>query len=214
MAMATIGSAQRIPCQLVVVPVAAPVAEQRRRQLRQACQRKGRTPSAQALALCDWLITVTNIPADQAMIDAIVVLLRLRWQIELVFKVWKGDRRITLTAAQDVTAVQVELYATWCGLILAHWGAIVGAWHMLGWSMMTALTIIRRSIRDLNRAIQAGTDLTVVLQEIATALQRERLQCRGDDRLNHAELLAHPAALGLAEALAAADLAYADASDA
>ncbi|WP_129672710.1 hypothetical protein [Candidatus Chloroploca sp. Khr17] len=73
--------------------------------------------------------------------------------IELLFKVWKGDRGITLTAAQDVTAVQVERYATWCGLILAHWVAIVGAWHMLGWSMMTALTIMRRSIRDLPYAL-------------------------------------------------------------
>ena len=70
------------------------VADTRRRCLRAAARAKGRQVSATRLALAAWTIFVTNVPVERLTLREALVLGRMRWQIELLFKLWKSHGRV------------------------------------------------------------------------------------------------------------------------
>ena len=53
-----------------------------------------RQPSQKQLGWCDWTLFITNIPTPLAGIEDVLVLARARWQIELIFKLWKQHGQI------------------------------------------------------------------------------------------------------------------------
>jgi len=75
------------------VRVPPAVADERRRKLREALQRQGYTVSKARLALAGWTLLVTNAPATLISVAEALVLYRARWQIELLFKLWKQHGR-------------------------------------------------------------------------------------------------------------------------
>src|SRR5262249_61845019 len=90
----TLGIAQRVPARLLATRVPQDVAAARRRRLRAAAQKKGRQVSAVRLALAAWTVLVTNVPAARLTLGEALVLARVRWQIELLFKLWKSHGRV------------------------------------------------------------------------------------------------------------------------
>jgi len=88
------GGAHRIPCRAVAERVPQEVADQRRRRRRADATDRGRMVSAERLAWCDWTVLVTTVPVEQLTIDEALVVLTVRWQIELRFKRWKEHGRV------------------------------------------------------------------------------------------------------------------------
>jgi IS4 transposase len=89
-----LGKTQRVAARLLAVRVPAEVANQRRRRLRLDGQRRSQPLSARRLALADWTILITNVPPEQLSLEEALVLIRARWQIELLFKLWKSHGNI------------------------------------------------------------------------------------------------------------------------
>ena len=87
----TLGERQRLASRLLAVRVPQDVADARRRRLRKAARDKGRQVSASRLALAAWTIFVTNVPTERLTLREALVLGRMRWQIELLFKLWKSQ---------------------------------------------------------------------------------------------------------------------------
>ena len=125
----TIGVQQRLPVRLLAVPVPHAVAEQRRRRLRQAWRDKGRTPSARLLALAAWTIAITTVPADTLTLPEALVLLRTRWQIELLFKLWKRHGQVAAWRSQQPWRILCEVYAKLLAMVVLHWVLLVTCWH-------------------------------------------------------------------------------------
>ena len=55
---------------------------------------KGTKLSERVLKSPDWSVICTNIPSELLTLEEGFVLMRTRWQIELVFKLWKSEGRI------------------------------------------------------------------------------------------------------------------------
>jgi hypothetical protein len=81
-----LGSQRPLRVRMLVQRVPQEVADQRRRRLRKAARDKGQTPSAAALALADWTVLLTNVPQELLSLEEALVLAKVRWQIELIFK--------------------------------------------------------------------------------------------------------------------------------
>ena len=80
-------TAQRLPCRLIAVRVPAEVAKERRKRVREAAKARKKTQlKRETLDLCDWTIIVTNLEVGMLSVEEALRLLRLRWQIELLFK--------------------------------------------------------------------------------------------------------------------------------
>jgi len=115
-----LGEQTCISARMICVRLPTQVAEERRRRVRQDAIRKGRNVSHRTLALCNWNIFLTNLPLERLSLHQILMCYSLRWQIELIFKLWKSQAAINRLAGFRKERILVELYAKMIGLVLTH----------------------------------------------------------------------------------------------
>jgi hypothetical protein len=111
---------EQTPCRLIGLRVSEQVANERRRKLRQKSKKQGRVPSQAALALCDWMLLVTNVPARWLPAAQAYRLYGLRWQIELLFKQLKSVLRIHQSNTAREDRLRCELYGKLLMAVLVH----------------------------------------------------------------------------------------------
>lgn len=165
-------------CRLLAQPVAPEIAQQRQRRLRAEAQRRGQTVSAEGLALCHWTLMVTNLPAAMLSLTEALVLLRLRWQIELLFKLFKSHAHLTTSRSQQPWRILCEIYAKLLGLVIQHWLLIFGCWHLSDRSLVKAARIIRNHAFLLACALLDFPRLLFTLSFITAALATCRIRKR------------------------------------
>ena len=113
-----IGRLVHLPVRALFQRLPPDVAAKRRHKAIANMKDKGRTPSQTYLALCEWNMFITNIPDDWLSFDNILLLYRLRWQIELVFKLWKSQGQLDQIGPWREERVLVQLYARLIGLTI------------------------------------------------------------------------------------------------
>lgn len=192
-----IGVAQRIPCRLLAVRVPQEVADQRRRRLRKEARDKGRTVSAERLALCAWTIVVTSLSAEQVSLREALVLLKLRWQIELLFKLWKSEGELDESRGQRPARVLAELYAKFIGLLIQHWLLLTGCWQAPERSLPKAAKLVRAAAGELALLMRRPRKLCTRLRELQQRLARAGRQTRRQKEPNAYQLLQDPSLLAL-----------------
>jgi hypothetical protein len=121
-----LGVTQRLRCRLLAERVPPEVAEARRRRLHEDAQRQRRRLTAETLALAAWTVLVTNAPAAKLSLPEALVLKRARWQIELLFKLWKGHGHIDESASADPDRVLCAVYAKLLAMVVQHWMMLLG----------------------------------------------------------------------------------------
>jgi hypothetical protein len=158
-----LGSQQRLACRLIARRVPAEVAELRRRRFLEKCADRGNRPSALSLALCDWTIVVTNVPRELLSVEEAVALARLRWQIELIFKLWKSGGGIDEYRSSKPQSALCEVYGKLLAQVVRHWVIVVGAWSQRDRSLTKAAEIVTLLALSLARAIGCVRRLRGVL---------------------------------------------------
>ena len=111
---------EKLPCRVIVTQLPPAVADRRRQKARETARRKGRTVSPRHLELLGWNIYITNVPATCLTWQQVVVLYAMRWQIELIFKVWKSQAALDRIAGRRRERVLTELYAKLIGRVVTH----------------------------------------------------------------------------------------------
>jgi len=177
-----LGAQACLPARLLAVKVPAQVAEQRRRRLRQEAKRKGQTVSKRTLALAAWTLLVTNVPSDLLTLEEALVLLRTRWQIELLFKLWKSLGRLDESRSTKPWRQLCELYAKMLALLVQHWLLILSCWQYPDRSLTQAAQTIQRYATSLALALGCLTRLREVITNIQCCLQTG---CRITRRRKH-----------------------------
>jgi hypothetical protein len=165
-----LGARHQLPGRLLAVRVPQEVADQRRRRLRAEAKRRGRAPNASHLALADWTIFVTNVPSTQLTVSEALILGRARWQIELLFKLWKSHGQIDQWRSAKGGAILCELYAKVIAMILQHWIMLVGCWAYADRSLTKAAATVRRQALGLAMALRAD-HLDAMIAVIVGCLQ-------------------------------------------
>jgi hypothetical protein len=89
-----VGKDKKVKLRLIVEIVPGPVYEQRIRKINQRNKDKGWTTSVEYKERCRFNMFITNVPTEDLSTEAITLLYRLRWQVELMFKNWKSVARI------------------------------------------------------------------------------------------------------------------------
>jgi hypothetical protein len=161
----------RMPCRLIAWRLPQEVADRRRRRLLEQSRRKGRTPSAERLAQCDWAILITNLPAERLSVDEARVLYRARWQIELLFKRWKSQGFVDAMTDTCWIRCLVKLWSRLLAAIVQQWlqSSVWGrpeislkkVWDLLtrlAWSLATAWSDpskLRTFLEDAQRIAQS-----------------------------------------------------------
>jgi hypothetical protein len=190
-----VGTDAPLAARLLAVRVPPAVAAARRRQLRAEARREGKTPNATRLAWADWTLLLTNVPPDRLSVAEALVLVRVRWQIELLFKLWKADHRLAHWHSEQPWYVLCELYAKLLGLVIQHWLLLAGGWQWPRVSLVRAARALRDQLGILLGAFRGAWALDVAVQEVGVGLETcRRTACR---RRPHTYQLLHDPTLPL-----------------
>jgi Transposase DDE domain len=162
----------KIKVRLLAVRLPEKEAEKRRQRVRQEAKQRGRPVSQKKLDLCAWNILVTNASEDVLHRHEACVVRRVRWQIELVFKVFKSEGKIDETRSERPYRVLCELYAKLLAMVVQHWAMLAAGYQMLKHSARRASRRVRKRAMKLLRGIKQIKRLGQVVARLAKDLYR------------------------------------------
>src|SRR5437762_501805 len=116
-----LGKARRLSCRLLAIRAPAAVAAQRRKRLQRNIQHRKRQAHPDRWTLTEWTVYVTNVPGELMNLQEAQVIARCRWQVELLFKLWKQYGRIDESRSQRPWRILCEVYAKLLGMVVQHW---------------------------------------------------------------------------------------------
>ena len=177
-----LGERQRLAARLLAVRVPQDVADTRRRRLRQAARDKGRQVSATRLALTAWTMFVTNVPPERLTLREALVLGRMRWQIELLFKLWKSQGRVDESRSTKPWRILCEVYAKLLAMLVQHWVFLVSLWAYPDRSLTKAAQTVQKHALHLASAFPSVKRLVDALGTIKRCLA---VGCRMNRRKKH-----------------------------
>ncbi|MFL5591534.1 MAG: IS4 family transposase [Ktedonobacteraceae bacterium] len=160
-----VGKRERLPVRLIAVRVSPEEAKRRRERANErithpptGCQaplpgkrkpkeqrqgkRKGKKVSAARLRLADWTIVLTNVPQALLSVPEALVLLRVRWQIELLWKLWNQHGKLDTWRSYKPERILTEIYAKLLGLVITHWHVLLGCWQAPNRSLVKAKQVV------------------------------------------------------------------------
>lgn len=155
------------------------VAERRRKALLSA-KRRGKTCSQRHLDLLAWALFITNVPSDWLSPQQVMLVYRVRWQVELVFKLWKSQAALDRIGSYGLVRVLCQFYARLLGLILFHWSVAPSRSTLVGEiSLPKAFAVFQRFAWHFIAVMrQPGRGLSPVLQRINQDFQRFALKTK------------------------------------
>jgi hypothetical protein len=190
-----IGADYRIPCRLLAVRVPEKISSKRRQDLHKEARRKGQAVSQKRLKMADWTIYITNAPLELMNLNEAMVLYRVRWQIELLFKLWKSHGSIDEWRSSKPYRILCELYGKLLVMIIQHWICLTSCWKNLNRSLRKAAKTIQKyalylavsccsiirlikALKDVQRCLNSGCKINKRKEKPATfqlllALEKE-----------------------------------------
>jgi hypothetical protein len=184
---------QGLPCRLTARRCPAAVAARRRQKLRAYTRsKKGREPSARQLALCDWLVLATNVPAGQLTAKELWVVYRCRWQVELLFKRGKQQLGWAFSHGRSGDRVLTEVLAKVLGLIVVLWATLLSGGPLAGRSPTKQGSLVRRFALRLLEQLGQPAALRGLLEQLRQELGRLAPQPRRHKQPGTRQLLLDP----------------------
>jgi hypothetical protein len=166
-----LGRRDGVAMRLILVRVPPEVAHERQERIRRAAHKHGHEPSAAALALTHWTILLTNVPRRLARYEQVLVLMRLRWQIERLFRLWKEQGKVDEWRSKKPYRILAELYAKLCAMLLQQCLLHHGCWLDPYRSIVKAAASLRRECNRLMVAFFEDQDLDHVVGSILSTLR-------------------------------------------
>jgi hypothetical protein len=183
-----LGKRERLPVRLIARRVSAEQAQRRRRSANRdkALKAKGvRRPNEKRraggtkqkwhskrnktgkarLQLLGWTILITNVPRARLSLEEALVLARCRWQIELLWKLWKSLGKVDTWRSAKPYRILSEIYAKLLGCLITHWLTLLECWQAPNRSLVKA----RQAVQWMAPLLALGVAGVLPLE---TAVQR------------------------------------------
>jgi hypothetical protein len=132
-------------------------------------QRRGKPKrkkvSPARLRLAEWTILLTNVPQDLLSVQEALVLVHCRWQIELLFKLWKQRGKLDRWRSYQRERILTELSAKLLGLVITHWQLLLGCWQAPHRSLVKAKQVVEGMAPCVALAFAGALALAVCRRE-------------------------------------------------
>lgn len=151
---AYLGQKSRVPVRVLFQRLPPTAIQERRRKAKAKMRRDKKTPSKRYLQMLEWAIFITNVPASSLTFEQVLCLYRVRWQIELIFKLWKSEAHLEALGNWRPERVLCQLFARLIGLVLFHW--LIAPFRFLSQaelSLTKAFHVLQRHLPTLLQAM-------------------------------------------------------------
>ncbi len=149
-------------------------------------------PSKKRLELSEWTILLTNVAEERLSAEEARALMRCRWQIELVWRLWKERGQIDIWRSEKEMRILCEIYAKLLGMVLQHWLLIVGCWQEPHRSLVKASLAVKLLAPSYALTLDGPVCLHDVILAGKRAMARSTLNT-SRKRPSTADLLEQPA---------------------
>ncbi len=116
------------------------------------------------LEMAQWTIVLTNVPASMLTIEQAFALLRARWQIELLFKLWKQDGLLDQWNGTKPWRVLCEVYAKLLAMGVQHWFVLLACWDDPHRSLFSVAEVLREQVATLAHGLCRHLPLRTALR--------------------------------------------------
>jgi len=101
---------RELEIRLVAERVPEEVANRRRSKAKKVAKKKGRKPTKKHLYMQNWSLYITNAGEDKLPAEAVSVVYRIRWYIEIVFKSWKSYHGLAQVRGEREERIECFIY--------------------------------------------------------------------------------------------------------
>ncbi len=176
-----LGQTHRLPARLIAMRADKQTAAERIRKLRKDAKKRKKPLSAERLQLAHWTIILTNAPQDLLSPLEVYTLLRLRWQIELLFRLWKTYSQVDESESENPWRILTEMYAKLIAVLIQQWILLASVWHIPNKRIVLAASFIQSyailvqiSWKDKVALRDALSTLVKLLQSTPGLLKRKQ----------------------------------------
>lgn len=146
------------------------VAAQRQQRLREDAAKDGRSVSQAALELAQWTILLSNVPASMLSLSQAFVLMRVRWQIELLFKLWKEQALVDEWTTGKPWRILCEVYAKLIAMVVQHWVVLLACWDDPHHSLTGVAEVLREQVpmlvHGLCQHLRLGQAIRLMIESV------------------------------------------------
>lgn len=157
-----LGTKKTLKVRMIIERLPKEQIEFKLRKEKEKARRKGRELSDKSKAHIGLNVYITNIPSEKLPSTKLRILYSLRWQVELIFKVWKTVGEIHKVKKMKVERFETMLYAKLIWITL-NWGILweisKSLWQTkkIILSPIKIFTTMKNRIEKFRLAIERGT---------------------------------------------------------
>lgn len=108
-------------------------------------------------------------------VEEVFVLARARWQVELLFQLWKGHGHVDKSRSEKPCRILCEVYAKLLAMVVEHWLLLVSCWERPDRSLYKAVKTIQEHAGHLASHLKSVEHLAEALSVIQRCLA---VRCR------------------------------------
>lgn len=190
-----IGSEAKMPFRLMITIVPDEVFAKRMQKVNKYNKRMGHTTSDEYTDRARFNLIITNIPSTTIPIQAIIALYHVRWQIELVFKIWKSTFGVHKIGKMKYYRWLCILYAKLI-LIAIYWQTIMIARSVFYKTKGRLLSIdkcfktLKTETNKLRDAIRTGNNsLIQIMKKIMALISEKHWLEKKKNKLNFEQII-------------------------
>jgi hypothetical protein len=117
-----------------------------------------------------WAILLTNVPRNRLSAAEAMAFMRARWQVELLWKLWKQWGAIDEWQSANPARILCEVYAKLLGMLVQHWLLLLSCWDEPHRSLAGAAQVIRDQVPTLVQGLTGRLSLSKALRFVKQAL--------------------------------------------
>jgi hypothetical protein len=165
-----VGRKQTLAAYLVAAPLGDNELKKRQAHLKETVRKKQRPLSEKQLTVSHWTLYLTNLPGLS--FEQAHILARTRWQIEMLFKLWKSHSHVADSRSKNPHRRACEGYAKLLAVVVKHWLLLVGGWDCLALSSVDALHLIQKYVPHVLQNLAQEQALRAVIERLKVMLHR------------------------------------------
>lgn len=163
----SLGAAKQVKGRVLARRATAAQVQRRHQQQDEYARKHGTVVSQRQRDWARWMILISNVPASKLTLAEAFVLLRCRWQIELL---WKLQGHLDAWQTHNVERILCEVYAKLLGLLVQHWLLLLTCWDDPHRSWITVSQIVRDQTVVLAHGFAGGVSLIRALRLMCEAI--------------------------------------------
>lgn len=185
----------RMPVRFIAVMVSEETYKERLRRNDKDNKERGCTTSDDYRARCRFNIFITNTTADMLSIDDVIVLYRLRWQVEIMFKCWKSVLKIDKLQKMKFERFTCMLVAKLILVVLNQqiiWGLNKHFWKTAKKVLSTfkCYRTLMKSFTVLCKVLRNSKKISLKsLKELKTKLSEDHWKDKRKKNINYEDIL-------------------------